>query len=1032
MERIMFGLKLLQRLLLFVSLVFMATQITGCNDTSSSIPVKSQLNVISGEGINADALVDYRATVITGLPKGVYVTGKAQNPKATGDGTYFQIVDVEALEDDQLTLYTPEGFMGNLEITISVYHGDPDAMDTLDFVRTFNIEPTNNGMLFAQSGSVQFDDDALVKHVSLRTSNNHYVSANADGTATAQSEVIGSTETFRLIDLENGYVALQSASGKYLVAENNGGGAVNANRSEVGPWEQFELIELGDGKVNFRTSTGYYLVADDNGGSGLNANLTNTYFPEIDLGFPFAPVISTVAVEPSGQFSLVQRSNTSTPLDIIVNPLLDSNGVVNISGFNENARLFDRHGNLIELSESGSVELPITAITGLSVDVSNVSQGFYLNVELNTFLEEKPVSALQEVYIEVAEFTEAANGNKQLLVNGNRDEYVVERIANALVITEKQNPVHVVRVDMIKVKHIRFDDAFVSSSDFVTSVDISNVTNQLSDAHHQLVVVYNVPADAIVNNAIELGNGAFVIPATDIVNGLVDIDYSTIDEEFTADISVSAYAGTDEQIEFLNGQARATGYANAEVLAEVGFESSLVVGPDGVSAEARAYAGAGAVATAGGSVAVDGVGTVSAGVAAEATVSAEVGAQLEISNTQFQQEVGAGVEATASTSANVSVENDIIPGTASSAEGTVSVSTYARVGANNEISYGDGQYGAAGEAGAEAGIMATATGYTSGSVGGVGGNAEGGVSAGLGVGASAGGTAKFDNGEFTLGVSGELALLIGIELDVELVIDTNDVAETGELIGEGVITAAEAVGLGLIDVGTAINDFGLDAVTAINKGLITATDAIESGFITGAEAVGAGVITAAEVLADFGLDVGTAVATGFITAAQAVGEGFISVAEGINDFGLDVGTAIGEGFITGADAVAGGFIDVGTAIGSGFISGADAVAGGFIDVGTAIGSGFISGADAVAGGFIDVGTAIGSGFISGADAVAGGFIDVSSAIGSGFISGADAVANGFISEADAIASGFIDGAGGLIDDIGDGVGGVIDDIGGWF
>ena len=887
----MFIFKTLRHLFLLTVFISTLTQISGCGgggnggetvsnqgdgDTSNqgsgvTNPTLGDPNILSGSGINADDFVKYRATVVKGLPKGVLVTGKAQMPKPAGDGSYFQIVDADALASNELTLSTPDGFMGDIDLTISVHHGDANDIQTTDFSQSFSIEPPSSGLLFAQSGSLQFD--------------------NAE----------------------------------------------------------------------------------------------------------------------------TDQRNTVTPLDIIVNPLLDPNGVVTISGFPEGAALFTRGPNPVDLvTDSGSIEIAIKDLKGLMVDVFDLTEGFLVDVVLSTTFDGKPVDASQSVFINVAKFSDAANGDKQLLIDGNRSGYTIERIANSLVVTDKLDSTQVIRVDMVKVKHIRFNDKIVSSRDFVQELDISDfVSAQANDISDSLVVISNVPAGAIVNNAVELGNGAFVIPASEIQDNAVDIDYSLINEEFTAEIAVRAYAGTEAQTEFLKGKGRATGYANAEAFAGLGFESALVVGPDGVSAEARAYAEAGAVATAGGSVVLEGVGSVSAEVSAEAIVKAEVVAQLTATNTEFSQEVGAEVESTASSSASVAIESDIIPGTRTEGEGTVGVTTFAKVGANQEVLFGDGNFGASGEAGAEAGIMATATGYASGSVGGVGGNAEGGVSAGLGVGASAGGTAKFEDGELTIGVSGELALLLGVEFDVELVIDTNEVAETAELIGNGVVTVAEAVEDGFIDAGTAISDFGLDAGEAIGSGLISATDALASGFI----------------------DVGSAVGSGFLSGADAVAGGFI-----------DVSSAVGSGLLSGADAVAGGFIDVGSAVGSGLLSGTEAVAGGFIDVGSAIGSGvidvgtavssgFLTGAQAVSGGFIDVGSAIGSGLLSGTEAVAGGlidvgtavssgFLDVGTAIGSGFISGADAVAGGFISGADAVAGGFIDGAGSVIGGIGDVIGGI--------
>ncbi|WP_281559634.1 endonuclease/exonuclease/phosphatase family protein [Thalassomonas sp. RHCl1] len=78
-------------------------------------------------------------------------------------------------------------------------------------------------------------------------------------------------------------IALISDSGKYLVAEGNGGGTVNADRNNQGAWESFKLnleqakyfegcIQSGD-LISISTSEGYYFSAQSNG--DLDADRTN-------------------------------------------------------------------------------------------------------------------------------------------------------------------------------------------------------------------------------------------------------------------------------------------------------------------------------------------------------------------------------------------------------------------------------------------------------------------------------------------------------------------------------------------------------------------------------------------------------------------------------------------------------------------------------------------------------------------------------------------------------------------------------------
>jgi len=78
--------------------------------------------------------------------------------------------------------------------------------------------------------------------VALKTANGHYLVAEENGQANASRTAIGPWETFTLMPQGGNKIALRSVHGKMLVAEENG--ALNANRTGVGPWETFELIQL--------------------------------------------------------------------------------------------------------------------------------------------------------------------------------------------------------------------------------------------------------------------------------------------------------------------------------------------------------------------------------------------------------------------------------------------------------------------------------------------------------------------------------------------------------------------------------------------------------------------------------------------------------------------------------------------------------------------------------------------------------------------------------------------------------------------
>jgi V8-like Glu-specific endopeptidase len=73
--------------------------------------------------------------------------------------------------------------------------------------------------------------------LALQSENGMFVSASPDGDVTADAELVGMNESFYH---SNDYSFLQSAgTDLYVSAENGGGGEVHANRSERGDWETF-------------------------------------------------------------------------------------------------------------------------------------------------------------------------------------------------------------------------------------------------------------------------------------------------------------------------------------------------------------------------------------------------------------------------------------------------------------------------------------------------------------------------------------------------------------------------------------------------------------------------------------------------------------------------------------------------------------------------------------------------------------------------------------------------------------------------
>ncbi|GAB6901800.1 hypothetical protein [Kineosporia succinea] len=116
-------------------------------------------------------------------------------------------------------------------------------------------------------------DDAT-RNVGLKAAaNGRFVTASASGLV-ASAAAKGTAETFGLIDLGAGNVALRSrGTGDYVCAEDAGASALTADRAAVGGWEIFALVKNGDGTVSLRSgANGKYVCAEDSGNAGLVAN----------------------------------------------------------------------------------------------------------------------------------------------------------------------------------------------------------------------------------------------------------------------------------------------------------------------------------------------------------------------------------------------------------------------------------------------------------------------------------------------------------------------------------------------------------------------------------------------------------------------------------------------------------------------------------------------------------------------------------------------------------------------------------------
>lgn len=82
-------------------------------------------------------------------------------------------------------------------------------------------------------------------NIALKSYKGDYVRVTKDGEGIyADSDDIGNRETFQLELLKNNKVAFKTHDKKYICAEDGGGGKVVANRDKVGSWESFELVKV--------------------------------------------------------------------------------------------------------------------------------------------------------------------------------------------------------------------------------------------------------------------------------------------------------------------------------------------------------------------------------------------------------------------------------------------------------------------------------------------------------------------------------------------------------------------------------------------------------------------------------------------------------------------------------------------------------------------------------------------------------------------------------------------------------------------
>jgi hypothetical protein len=160
--------------------------------------------------------------------------------------------------------------------------------------------------------------------------NQRYVCAENGGgnPLIADRDAVGDWESFQLVDLGSGNVALKSLiNSRYVTADNAGDSPLIANRTSVGPWETFQWINLPNGDFALRAAANGRYVSATNGGATALVASADAMGPWETFHWQPTPVPSKVLEHPISLFAradsrYVSADNGGT------NPLIANRGSV--------------------------------------------------------------------------------------------------------------------------------------------------------------------------------------------------------------------------------------------------------------------------------------------------------------------------------------------------------------------------------------------------------------------------------------------------------------------------------------------------------------------------------------------------------------------------------------------------------------------------------------------------------------------------------------------------------------------------------
>ncbi len=946
------------------------------------------------------------ATIISGLPAGVYVAGAAEPPRAAGDGSFFQIVDRTALTEGDLQLVFGKGILHDLELTVATVAREGEELETVAGSFVYEIEPKDSDFFALSHGETGFDRPTA---------------ADADGTAWVPLDIVINPEiregaSITIGGLSDGMI-LRNAHGETFspTADGNGG------------WELTGLSATQVAALHISSAGGNTPALPAS--AAITVNIETTFegealslsdevtveFPNVSVSGENNNVIGTLSGSRDA-FDLVRQGNS-----ISVNPKDGGESTVfslidfDLLRFDDGLVALSDYTQSVDVSAK-LTELGAEAIETAVILVSNIPEGAILDlgVPLGNGIWGIPASEIAKGIVNL-DFPTQAGAETEVSVS-------------AAVMTEGEAELF---GGLMRVAG--------SASAAVGASAGADARFAISSNGIRVSAGANVEVSAVASAGGTFGPYTVNVEVGALQSAEVTIgaDFNSSSAEVEAYVGVRAEIAAEVEVQQETGipgvRSTTSGGVGVAVYAEAGGEGGAQFGKGSYGAGGSGGAEYGVAATADGyheqqmgDVTAGGGGAVSAGFTAGASGGGHAGVDGETVHFGFQGELKALVGVDLKVDIAIDM-GGVIDAADAVGKGIIDATYAIEGGLMNATDAVNAGFIEAGDA-IEGGLLDASDAVGDGLI-----DAGAAIEKGY-LDAADAATAAIQGGFMTareavrdLGyltakqavdaglVTAEKAIgsLIGASDAIATgIISASDAVATGVLdatnvVVDGLATGAELVEAGVLEVGNAMTGGLVMAEDAIRAGFIDASSAIEGGFITASDAVRQGVMTGAE-----------AVGGGFMSATDALRGGFMTIAESVNfqdisktlsEYGGSVVNAVSQGLISAQDAVTNGLSTGLLLVQGGAVEAATAVADGLLNVNSAIRNGVMSAADAVQDNFLTIQQALDRRFFSNAaEAVAEGALTAFEAIDEGVLGTGTAIQAGLIDATEAINRGLVD------------------------